>query len=115
MEEKTMMMWMNKKTKKEEIPEQNMDKGDFYLKVQTIYVDYAKKFVSTEITRINDEIITAAEQGKNQISRFYEEDKKDIVDQLLENYLKQGFYATALFFYQRGCKITIKWGDKSNE
>lgn len=110
-----MMMWMNKKTKKEEIPEQNIDKGDFYLKVQTIYADHAKKLVSTEITRINDEIITAAEQGKNQISLFYEEDKKDIVDQLLENYLKQGFYTTALFFHQRGCKITIKWGDKSNE
>ena len=110
-----MMMWMNKKTKKEEIPEQNMDKGDFYLKVQTIYVDYAKKLVSTEITRINDEIITAAEQGRNHFSQFYSEDEKNIMDQLSEYYLKQGFSTSTLYHSQGGCRLIIGWGDECNE
>lgn len=111
-----MMMWMNKKTKKEEeISEQSLDKGDFYLKVQTIYADHAKKIVSTEITRINDEIITAAEQGRNHISQFYSEAEKNIMDQLSEYYLKQGFSTTTLSHLQGGYRLTIRWGDESNE
>lgn len=111
-----MMMWMNKKTKKqEEIPEQSIDKGDFYLKVQTIYANHAKKFVSTEITRMNDEIIAAAEQGRNHFSQFYSENEKNIMDQISEYYLKQGFSTTALYHHLGGCRLTIEWGDESNE
>lgn len=102
-------MFMNNKNKNTSEESQNY-KSNFYLDVQSVYSQKVKLLVDGYINKIDEDIIEAAQQGKNSIKRVFDSEYGDAVDRINDYYLSQGF-ETITYLQSGEYRLTIKWED----
>ena len=101
-------MFVNHKNKNTSEESQNY-KSKFYLDVQSVYSQKLKLLVDGDINKIDEDIIEAAQQGKNFIKRVFGSEYGDAVDHISDHYLSQGFETTITYLQTGEYRLTIQW------
>lgn len=104
-------MFMNHKNKNISEESQNY-KSKFYLDVQSVYSQKLKLLVDGHINKIDEDIIEAAQQGKNSIKRVFGSEYEGDVNRISNHYLSQGFETVITYLQSGEYKLTIKWEDQ---